>query len=78
MGFTFDGKIKSYDVKLYNNAGNTLDVSEMVGLICFWTLHRHLMELQVESARCNGQSMNSNVIPLRRCHLAVFFKKLVR
>lgn len=30
VGFTFDGKIKSYDVKLYNNAGNTLDVSEMV------------------------------------------------
>lgn len=32
MGFTFDGKIKSYDIKLYSNAGNTMDVSKKVGL----------------------------------------------
>ncbi|RMX48187.1 hypothetical protein pdam_00015397 [Pocillopora damicornis] len=28
VGFTFDGKIKSYDIKLYSNAGNTMDVSK--------------------------------------------------
>ena len=32
MGFTFDGKIKAYDINLYSNAGNTLDVSKKVEL----------------------------------------------
>ncbi|XP_022782226.1 xanthine dehydrogenase/oxidase-like [Stylophora pistillata] len=30
VGFTFDGKIKAYDINLYSNAGNTLDVSNKV------------------------------------------------
>lgn len=72
MGFTFDGKIKSYDIKLYSNAGNTMDVSKKVGLFFYWTLHRYFMELWVESARCDVKSINSTMISLRHGHSAGF------
>ena len=43
IGFTLDGKIKAFDIKLYSNAGNSLDLSKYVSIVLFCTRHKYVV-----------------------------------